>query len=331
VQLVNRLVIGESRVSVVVGDRVADINGVTRVLAGSGTSGDAATSLAAHRAPPVWSEFLALGADGIARVRQVIDYVAGASEAERKELVDAGWLIALDRAEFSPPMSPTNTLYCIGQNYADHVREIGGPLPEFPGVFIRTPASVVGHRQPVVRPVQVSTQLDFEGELAVVIGAPCHRVAASQALDYVLGYTICDEGSVRDYQKRVDAFLTSGKIFHHSGSLGPWVVTADEIPDPQALDLMTTVNDDVLQSANTSDMIFDVRTLVAYISDLVVLQPGDLIATGTPAGIGFRRTPKRFLNPGDRLAITIEGIGVLENTIVDEAPMSDRTRPLIRA
>jgi 2-keto-4-pentenoate hydratase/2-oxohepta-3-ene-1,7-dioic acid hydratase in catechol pathway len=164
----------------------------------------------------------------------------------------------------------------------------------------------------------VSLQLDFEGELAAVIGTPCHRVPRDNALDYVVGYTIFNDGSVRDFQKRGPE-LTPGKNFFHSGSLGPWVVTADEVGDPQDISLRTKLNDEVMQAANTKDMIFDVATLISAISDFSYLQPGDVIATGTPAGVGFRRSPQRFMVPGECVTVEFDRVGALENQILDES------------
>jgi 2-keto-4-pentenoate hydratase/2-oxohepta-3-ene-1,7-dioic acid hydratase in catechol pathway len=188
-----------------------------------------------------------------------------------------------------------------------------------PGLFMRTRDSLVGHRQDVLRPAAVSTDFDFEVELGVVIGKPCHRVSKEVALDYVAGYTIFNDGSVRDYQKQTE-LPTAGKNFFRSGSLGPWIVTLDEFADPEALEIETRVNGETMQAANTRDMIFDVRATISYFSEFAVLQPGDVIGTGTPAGIGFRRNPPVYLVPDDQLEFEIEGIGILENRVADEVP-----------
>jgi 2-keto-4-pentenoate hydratase/2-oxohepta-3-ene-1,7-dioic acid hydratase in catechol pathway len=212
-------------------------------------------------------------------------------------------------------------VYATGLNYVEHATEARRNPSEVPSCFIRTLGSVVGHRANVLRPVAVSTQLDFEIELGVVIGRPCHRISSEDAFDYLAGYTIFNDGSVRDYQKR-SHLPTAGKNFHRSGSLGPWIVTLDELEDPDALHIETRVNGVVMQSANTREMTFDVRTTVSFFSEFAVLQPGDVIGMGTPAGIGFRRDPPVFLEPDDRLEFNIEGIGTLENRVVDEVAPS---------
>ncbi len=318
-RLVRYVASGEARTAVVVDRWVADIAGIAGIAVRSpgGLGGTTGAGLPAHPIPADLAGFLALGATGIETARAVVTSVEAASDEELRGLIRDRWLLSLDEVTFAPPVSPTNGVYCVGRNYADHVAEMGVGLPEAPGIFIRLAATVVGHRQPVVRPIQVSDQLDFEGELAAVIGRPCHRVDPSHALDEVVGYTILNDGSVRDYQKRVSGFLTPGKNFDRSGSLGPWIVTADEIDDVQRLALRTTLNGDVMQAADTGDMIFDVATLVSFISEFASLQPGDVIATGTPSGVGVRREPPRFLVPGDELAIEIDGVGILENTVID--------------
>jgi 2-keto-4-pentenoate hydratase/2-oxohepta-3-ene-1,7-dioic acid hydratase in catechol pathway len=154
-------------------------------------------------------------------------------------------------------------------------------------------------------------------ELAVIIGSPCHRVGSEDARSYVGAYANFNEGSVRDYQKHTSV-PTAGKNFPASGAMGPWIVTADEVPDPHVLAVSTTIDGEVMQSANTDDLIFDVDAVVSYISEFAHLQPGDVIATGTPSGIGFRRDPKRFLKPGETVTIEVEGLGKLVNVVRDE-------------
>ena len=205
---------------------------------------------------------------------------------------------------------------CIGLNYRDHALEGGNPIPDYPAVFLRTTTSLVAHGQPILRP-PVSDKLDYEAELAVVIGRTATRVAAGDALDHVAGYACFNDGSVRDYQRRSTQW-TVGKNFDQTGGLGPDLVTADELPDgARGLGITSRVNGVVMQDGNTSDMIFDVATLVSLMSEVMTLEPGDVIATGTPAGVGYARKPPIFLKPGDVCEVTIDRIGTLSNPIRD--------------
>jgi 2-keto-4-pentenoate hydratase/2-oxohepta-3-ene-1,7-dioic acid hydratase in catechol pathway len=215
-------------------------------------------------------------------------------------------------------------ILCVALNYHDHVAEAnkhlpgGREVPKYPMVFARMPDSLVGHAVDLERP-KVSKQLDYEAELLVVIGKQTPRyVKPEQALDYVLGYSAMNEGSMRDYQFHTRQ-LTPGKNFFRSGSVGPWLVTADEIPDPQALEIEFRLNGEVLQKANTRDMIFSVAALISYITEWLPLKPGDMIASGTMGGVGFTREPPIFMKPGDRAEVEISQIGLLVNGIVDEA------------
>jgi 2-keto-4-pentenoate hydratase/2-oxohepta-3-ene-1,7-dioic acid hydratase in catechol pathway len=214
-------------------------------------------------------------------------------------------------------------ILCVALNYGDHVAEAnrslpgGREVPKYPVIFVRFPDSLVGHRVPLVRP-RLSERLDYEAELLVVIGRDTPRyVKKEEALHYVFGYAAMNEGSVRDYQFH-SRQLTPGKNFAGSGSTGPWLVTADEIPDPQNLDIQFRLNGQVLQSANTADMIFSVADLIAYITEWLPLKTGDLIASGTMGGVGFTRTPPIFMKPGDCAEVIISGVGTLSNGIRDE-------------
>ena len=214
-------------------------------------------------------------------------------------------------------------ILCVALNYREHVAEAnstlpgGREVPKYPMIFARFPDSLSGHRASLVRP-RVSQQLDYEAELLVVIGRDTPRyVKKEEALDYVFGYAAMNEGSIRDYQFH-SRQLTPGKNFAESGSTGPWLVTADEIPDPQSLDIQFRLNGEVLQSANTADMIFSVADLIAYITEWLPLKPGDLIASGTMGGVGFTRKPPIFMKPGDCAEVAVSGVGILSNGIRDE-------------
>lgn len=223
-----------------------------------------------------------------------------------------------ERAEivFDPAIPNPGKILCVGVNYLEHIREMGREPPEHPVMFTRFADSLVGHDCPIVK-TPVSEQYDFEGEFAFVIGRQARYVKPEDALGYVAGYTCLMDGSVRDFQRHTSQFI-AGKNFPGSGSCGPWLVTADEIPDPTALRLQTRLNGLVMQEAPTSEMRFGVAALVAYCSTFSQLDPGDIISTGTPSGVGFARTPPVWLKPGDVLEVEIGGIGVLRNTVVAE-------------
>jgi 2-keto-4-pentenoate hydratase/2-oxohepta-3-ene-1,7-dioic acid hydratase in catechol pathway len=224
---------------------------------------------------------------------------------------------ALDDVEFLPPIADAAAkLLCIGINYVPHMQEMGRERPEYPVVFVRFADSIVGHGQPMLRPI-ASTQFDYEGELAVVIGKRARRVSRAAALDYVAGYSCFNDGSIRDFQRHSGQF-TPGKNFHASGSFGPWLVTADEQPDPRRLRLRTRLNGAVMQDESVGELCFDVPQLIEYCSSWSQLEPGDVIVTGTPGGVGAGRKPPLWMKAGDSVEVDIAGIGVLRNPIVDE-------------
>ena len=264
--------------------------------------------------------------DGIADVSErwatPTDMVAAASDAEgRRAIVDAaGRTTPLDRLELLPPVPAPARIICVGVNYADHAAESdrAAEPPGHPVLFTRFASSLVGHGQPIERPV-ASHQFDWEGELAVVIGRRTHRIERHDALHHVAGYSCFLDGTLRDWQRHTSQF-TPGKNFDRSGSWGPWIVTADELPDPGSLELTTTVDGEVVQHASTGLMIHDVASIVAYCSTFTTLEPGDVIATGTPAGVGFARSPQRWLEPGQEVCVEISSIGTLANPVVDAAP-----------
>ena len=216
---------------------------------------------------------------------------------------------------------------CVALNFHDHIAEANRALPggreasKYPNTFIRFADSLIGHRQPLIRP-RVSQRFDYEAELMVIMRDTPRHVAREDALKYVFGYSILNEGSIRDYQFHARQ-LTPGKNFAASGSTGPYIVTADEIGDPQTLALSLHVNGDQKQSGNSKHMLFGVAQLIADISSGVTLEPGDVIATGSPQGVGAAQIPPQFLQPGDVVEATIEKIGTLRNPVVD-ARVSDR-------
>ncbi len=238
----------------------------------------------------------------------------------------AGAGTPLDRVRLLAPIPrPARNLFCVGWNYADHFAEgkafrgatAPQEVPEHPALFSKNPASVVGPDAPVRHPGRHSSELDWEVELAVVIGAGGRDIDERRALEHVFGYTIANDVSVRDHQRsRHGGQWFKGKNFDTHCPLGPWIVTADDIPDPQVLAISSRINGETKQSSNTRYMVFTVPRIVAELSVGMALEPGDVILTGTPSGVGFARTPPEFLKPGDVMEMEIEGIGVLRNTVV---------------
>lgn len=224
--------------------------------------------------------------------------------------------LAANALAWCPPVPEPGKIICVGVNYGRHAAEAGRELPAHPSLFVRFADSFVGTGQPVVRPLASQT-LDYEGELAVVIGRPARHVDPSDALAHVAGYCCLAENSVREFQRHA-AQVTAGKNFEHSGSMGPWLVTTDEIGDPAHLRVMTRLNGQTVQDASVSDMLFGVPELIAYITRFTTLRPGDVIATGTPEGVGMSHRPPLWLRPGDLLEVEIPGIGVLCNPVKDE-------------
>jgi 2-keto-4-pentenoate hydratase/2-oxohepta-3-ene-1,7-dioic acid hydratase in catechol pathway len=222
--------------------------------------------------------------------------------------------IALADVELLPTIPNPDKILCIGLNYASHAGEVGRPLPEVPSVFSRLHNTLVPQGGTIVRP-SASTNFDFEGELAVIIGERCRHVPRARALSVVAGYSCFLDVSVRDFQKHS---VTAGKNFPATGPLGPWMVTTDVIPDPQALSLVTRLNGAEVQRDTTDHMIFDVATIIEYLSTVTWLEPGDVIATGTPDGVGLGRKPPLWMKGGDRLEVEISGIGALQVNVVDE-------------
>lgn len=223
---------------------------------------------------------------------------------------------ALDEIVYQPVIPNPDKILCVGINYQAHIRETRREPPQHPWLFVRFANTLVGHGQPLLRP-KVSNKFDFEGELAVVIGRRARYVHENDALHYVAGYSCFNDGSVRDFQMHSPLF-TAGKNFPRSGALGPVLATADTLPDPSRLNLRTRVNGSVMQETGIDDLCFDVPALIAYCSTFTQLEPGDIIATGTPGGAGAFREPRVWLRPGDLVEVEIGGIGVLRNPVADE-------------
>lgn len=250
-----------------------------------------------------------LGAD-YADLRQVI--AAGAVA----RLEGVGAALPLASVSLLPPVPNPEKILCVGLNYLSHIAETGRDRPRHPSIFTRYPSSLVGHGTPLVRP-KASHDFDYEGELALVIGTGGRHIPVEAAFDHVLGYTCMNEGSIRDYQIHTTQFWP-GKSFESSGSIGPWIVTAENLGDITAQTLITRIDGVVVQQARLDDLAISIPEMIAYISTVITLQPGDVIATGTPGGVGKFRKPQLYMAPGMQAEVEITGIGTLSNGVVDE-------------
>ena len=306
---------GETRLGVEAGEWVIDL-----ARAGQAYFGARAPSRASAGAcallPPGMTAFLAGGNEAMVVAREVVEHTRGAlgDRREAARLREEGVLWALPDVRRLPPVPAPPKILCVGRNYAEHAREGGAEPPELPIFFGRFPHSLLAPGAAYVLP-RASPQVDFEGELTAVIGTGGRDIPEARALDHVAGYTIFNDLSIRDFQRRTSQWML-GKNFDRSGPLGPALVTRDEVPDPQALTLTVDVSGERMQEAHTGIMIFSVAHLIAYVSQALTLEPGDLIATGTPSGVGFARKPPRWLRAGDTVRVSITGLGVLETPIV---------------
>lgn len=226
--------------------------------------------------------------------------------------------IAIDEIKYRPLLPEPGKIICIGRNYAAHAAEGGAETPTFPEIFYRGASSLVAHNAPIIRPI-VSGKLDFEGEIALVVGKTCRHATEDSALEFVAGYTLFNDATLRDYQ-RFSTQWTIGKNFDGTGAFGPELVTSDELPPGiEGLRLTTSLNGESMQDGQTDNLVFPIRSLIKILSECMTLEPGDVVVTGTPAGVGYARKPPIWMKAGDTIEIEVEGIGKLVNTIQDEA------------
>lgn len=259
--------------------------------------------------------------DGSSIAADMIDFLAQGDTARiaLQKLIDSGApRIALADVQLLAPVPRPGKFLGIGLNYAEHIDETGRDRPEYPLFFTKQATCIIGDGQAIHCPA-VSEKVDYEGELAFVIGRRCKNVAVEQARQVIAAYTICNDVTVRDWQQRSPTW-TLGKSFDTHGPLGPWLVTADAIVDPHKLSLKTWVDDELRQNANTEQMLFNCYEMVAYLSQAMTLEPGDVITTGTPSGVGVKMKPRGYLQPGQTVKIEIAGIGVLSNPVIAEPP-----------
>lgn len=293
------------------------------------------------------NELLDLGASGLARdipaqvadilandaamdgARKALDALAALSDDEAQNLRNTGALVALEAADLLAPVPRPNLILSVGLNYHRHLAEMAGtPAPAYPSAFMKTVASLTGSGKPIIVPPHCPDMIDYEAEFTFVFGRTCHNVSAGEAMDYVAGYTIANDVSARDWVADVFAATEPfpsilawernimGKLLPTFTPCGPVIVTKDEIADPHDLLLEFRLNGEVMQSSRTDDLIFNIPEIVSYFSQWYRFEPGDIVTTGTPAGVGVGRDPKVFMKPGDRAEVTLEGIGTLSNPVV---------------
>jgi len=282
-KLVTFLHDNETRIGAVVDDDVVDSKDIAGI-------------------PATMIEFLSSGDSGLNAMQSQID-----SGKNR---------LALSEVKLLAPIPRPGKYLAISLNYADHIAETGKDKPEYPSFFTKQSTCVIGHGDAIHRP-KVSDKLDYEGELAFVIGKRCRHVPVEQAHQMIAGFTIANDVSVRDWQMRSPTLMV-GKSFDTAGPLGPWIVTSDEIKNPHNLTIKTWIDNDLRQNANTRQMIFNCYEMVAYLSQAMTLEPGDVIATGTPSGVGVKMQPRGYLKPGQTVKIQIENIGALTNPVIQE-------------
>jgi acylpyruvate hydrolase len=252
---------------------------------------------------------------GSSTIEQLLDQARAAFDRKSEQI------IPLEKVELGPPVPDPDKIICLGLNYNEHAMELQMDTFKVPPIFAKFRNTLCGPTSPIVIP-RVSTQIDYEGELAVVIGRRCKEVSEREALTYVAGYTIMNDVSARDLQMQSSQW-TAGKVLDTFAPMGPGIVPASDISDPQTLQILTRLNGVTLQNGNTRDMIFSVARTIAFLSSLMTLLPGDLIATGTPSGVGFKRQPPVFLKAGDIVEVEIERIGMIRNPVVEPDGKSD--------
>jgi 2-keto-4-pentenoate hydratase/2-oxohepta-3-ene-1,7-dioic acid hydratase in catechol pathway len=249
----------------------------------------------------------------------MIEFLAAGSkalDAMRELIAQGGARIALDKVKLNAPVPRPGKFLGISLNYADHIAETGRDQPKYPSFFTKQGSCVIGCGDAIHRP-RVSDKLDYEGELAFVIGKRCRHVPVDQAHRVIAGFTIANDVSVRDWQMHSPTMMI-GKSFDTCGPLGPWIVTGDELGDPHNLDIKTWIDDELRQHANTRQMIFNCYEMIAYLSQAMTLEPGDVISTGTPGGVGVKMQPRGYMKPGQTARIEIEGLGTLFNPVIEE-------------
>jgi acylpyruvate hydrolase len=305
---------GLQRVGVIEGERIIDVNRAYAALLGQ--RGDSrAGAIADALVPADMIGILEVGERGLIAMREAVGYVRkGLGSGEQIEgLERQGVVFASSEVMLKAPLPRPGKLILLGLNYRDHAAETGQKIPEVPTLFAKYHNSVIGPGAAILIP-RTTEQIDYEAEFAFVFGRRGHQIPRERALDYVAGYTIINDVSARDYQFATSQWMV-GKAFDTHCPMGPALVLKDEIPDPHHLDIRLSIAGEVLQHSNTNQLIFKIPETVAYLSQVMTLEPGDVVSTGTPAGVGFTRKPPRWLRPGDTVRVEIAGLGVLENPV----------------
>src|SRR6266566_6231051 len=306
---------GQSRIGAQLDEQIIDLNRAYQAsLYHANDTGELA--VADLRVPTDMISLLRGGDTSLRAAQQALIFVRRPLEGNGNTLEQQGIVYALESVSLLQPVLRPGKVICLGLNYRDHAKEAGMAIPEYPVLFHKVAGSLIGHNQPVVVP-RSSSKIDFEGELTIIIGRRGKYIAEHEALSYIAGYTIGNDVSARDLQFRTSQW-TTGKMLDTFCPLGPALVTRDEVPDANQLAIKTTLNGQVMQEGNTADMIFRVPFIVSYISEIATLEPGDVILTGTPPGIGNTRTPPVFMKPGDTITVEKERLGVLSNPVVAE-------------
>ncbi|MBB6453780.1 acylpyruvate hydrolase [Salirhabdus euzebyi] len=299
--------LGDYRVGAFVEERVIDLNEAYRQLLLHQGEIDLVRNINSLL-PTNISDYYSLGEVAFERSKEAIDFTM--RNGLTKGVYDK------EEVELAPPIPKGSKIICVGKNYKDHVMEMKSDIPDFPVLFNKFSNAIIGAEDSIQKSVYTE-KLDYEGELTIVIGKEASHVRKEEALHYILGYTIGNDISARDLQKRTPQWL-QGKSLDHSSPIGPWVVTGDEIQNPANLSIKTFVNGELRQNSNTEHLIFNIPFLIEFVSRLITLEPGDVILTGTPDGVGFGMEPPQYLQAGDTVKVEIEKIGTLENKVVDE-------------
>lgn len=258
--------------------------------------------------PAQMEGFLQGGNESLSIAKEMVDYALNNRESFKHPLVHA-----FEDVKIEAPVTKPGKIICVGHNYREHIAEMGRELPPHPVVFAKFANTVIGPQDDIPF-YPISEQLDYEAEFAFVVGKKARNVAKEDALNYVAGYTIANDVTYRDIQRRTLQWL-QGKTVEGSAPMGPWLITSDELQDPFGLGVLLTVNGEERQKTNTANFVFDVPTLVEFLSNLMTLEPGDIVLTGTPGGVGFARDPQVFLKDGDIVRIEVDKVGVLENKV----------------
>jgi acylpyruvate hydrolase len=306
---------GQSRIGAQIDRQIIDLNRAYRAMLRHWGNDDE-LAVADARVPADMIGLLQGGETSLKAAQEALAFVGSQlGVGDRPDNLD-GIVYAIDQISLLPPVLRPGKVICLGLNYRDHAAESGFALPDYPVLFHKVAGSLIGHNQPIIVP-RISRQIDYEGELAVIVGKRGKYIAELDALSYVAGYCVANDVSARDLQFRTSQW-TSGKMLDTFGPLGPALVTKDEVPDPHALAIKTILNGQVMQDGNTADMIFRVPYIIHSISEIITLEAGDVIMTGTPSGIGNTRNPQVFMKPGDTVTVEIERLGVLTNPLVAE-------------